>query len=361
MANAKTVRFSKDDVTYYTLPGSSADLSEDSATVDDSIFGTTFTSMQPTLITWNTSSNGFFKGFPGYRATVRRAGVATTFTDEPASLAANGMYYIGDRAKSLWNRAVTVTASLVSPDPVDPETEPPVVTPIAPEDILKVDYLHGAIQLDPSVVVGEDDEITVSGGYFPMGAICKAQSFTLTNSVDTENVTDFCIAQENDGYAVFEYQRQTVELSLEGFYSDTNNFTTDLISRDTVIIEIDPAGNGSSVARGYFRATSRSQSGDVGSTETESVTFMLTVPEGIDVPFSWYHADDSAIPNAIRAILDCWGGREKGYLEYRAENSNVVRKGQVLISDCSLSSGVEEINEFSIDFQGSGELEIVNV
>jgi len=359
MANAKTVRFSKDDVVYYNIPGNTADISEDSATVDDSIFGTTFTSMQPTLITWNTSANGFYKGFPGYKASVRRAGTTTAFTQEAATLGDNGYFYVDDRAKSLWDRTIDVEV-FISVPAVDPE-DPPVITPVDAEDVVEVDHLHGGVLLDVSVVIPVDGTVLISGSYLPTSAICKAQSFSLTMSADTENVTDFCVAQENGGYAVFQYQRQTVELSLEGFYSDTNNFSADLLSRDIMIIEIDPAGDGSSVARGYFRATSRSQSGDVGSTETESVTFMLAVPEDVDVPFQWYHGSTSSIPNAVRAILDVWADRESGYLEYRAENSNLIRKGVVLVSDCSLSSGVEEINEFSFDFQGSGELEVENV
>lgn len=336
---AKNVSVSNDDITYHTLPGSTADLSEDTATADDSVFGTTFTSSQATLITWTSSSNGFFKGFPGYRATLKRAGTPTSFTAE-ATTEDDGVYYITDRTKSIWEiGSVTVSDG---------------ATAVAAADIEYIDYLQGGVKFASGYTPTGD--VTVDGNYLPTSPICYAQNFTLTQSADTENITDFCEAQDNGGYGVFSYNQQSVELSLDGFFNEASDFADDLNSRATVIVEVNPDGEGKSVARGYFMATSRSQSGDVGSTETESVSYTLQVPEGVARPFSWYHASNTAIPTAVRTILDAWEDREELYYRYAPEGATNRRSGKVLISDCSLSSGVEEINDFSFDFQGTGEL-----
>ena len=338
---AKNVAVSNDDTTYYTLPGSTADLSEEVGTADDSIFGTTFTSTQATLNTWSSSANGYFKGFPGYRATLKRAGTPTSFTSEATTDDGNGVYYIDDRSKSIWDKSTTVTVNDGG-------------SPVTASNIEYIDYLQGGVKFVSGFT--PTGAVTVDGSYLPTSAICYAQTFTLTQSADTENITDLCEAQANGGYGVFGYNQQSVELSLEGFYNESSDFADDLANRDTVIIEVNPDGNGESVARGYFMVTSRSQSGDVGSTETESVTYALQVPEGVARPFSWHHASGSTIPNAVKTILDAWEDREELFYRYAVEDATTRRAGKVLVSDCSLSSGVEDINTFDFSFQGTGEL-----
>ncbi|AHX01191.1 hypothetical protein M316_0126 [Nitrincola phage 1M3-16] len=342
MANVKSVQLSKDGINFREIPGSSAEISSDSASTDDSVFGTTFSSSQPTLITWTMSSNGYYKGFPGYKATLKRTGTSTALASPAATTVdANDplKFYITNRAQSLLDNTVDVD---VYDDGVIVDSA----------DIEYIDYLQGAVKFVSGYVV--EGPITIDGNYLPLAAICQAQNFTLGQSADTENVTDFCTAQANNGYAVFSYQQQNAELSLDGFYSDASGFFADLLSRDQVIIEINPDGEGKSVARGYFRASSHSQSGDVGSTETESITYALAVPEGVRFPFSWYHASDSSIPEAVLWALEAWVERAPLYVRYRAENSTVRKSGQVLVSDVSLTSGIEAVADFALDFQGTG-------
>lgn len=338
---AKTVRVSNDDTTYFVIPGNSADLSEDLATVDDSIFGTTFSSTQATLKTWTLSSGAMFKGIPGYVATLKKAGSPTSFTDaETEEL--DGVHYITNRSQSLLDRTVSVTVNDAG-------------TVVDEADIDYIDYLQGGVKFSSNYTPSGD--ITISGSYLPLAAICYAQTFSLSQSADTQNVTDLCEAQENGGHGVFSYQQQSVELSLDGFYNDASEFSDDLDSRDTFVIEISPAGDDSSVARGYFMCTSRSQSGGVGETETESATYTLQVPEGVERPFSWYHSNTTTIPQAVKVIIDAWEDREELWIEYTPEGSSTTRKGKVLVSDASLDGGVEDMNEFSLDFQGTGQLE----
>lgn len=339
--SAKSVQVSNDaGVTWYQLPGSSADISRESGSVDDSIFGTNFTSNQQTLITWSISTNGYFKGFPGYKAQVKKAGTPTTFTGEATTLEGD-VYYITDRTKSLWDYTAGV------------QVEDKAV-PVDAADIEYIDFLQGGVKFVNGYSV--TGPVTVSGDYLGTTRICSYQTADLTQSMDTENITDFCKADDNGGFAVFAPQQQTVELSLEGFYADSSEALTDLQNRSVVIVEIDVDGSGGSTARGYFQVSTQSQSGDVGSTETESVTYQLFVPEGVPIPFSWYHTSGSGIPNAVKVLLDAWEDRESVLVRYQAQDSAIVSEGEVWVGDASMSTGVEAITDFTFDLQGSGEL-----
>lgn len=337
---AKTIEVRREPTDpWLSLPGSTGELSEEAATTDDSIFGSNFTSFQSTLISWTITANGYFKGFPGYRATIKRAGSPTAISGE-ATTATNGGYYITNRARSLLDRNTPVVV-------YDGGSQ------VDAENIEYIDYLQGGVVFVQGYV--PTGAVTMDASYMATTPMCFAQSFSLTMSADTENVTDFCTAQDNDGYAVYKYQRQTVELSLDGFYNPNAQFSADLIGRDTVIIEINPDGQEQAVARGYFQATSTSQSGDVGNTEAQSATYSLAVPEGVAKPFSWYHAANSSLPAAIRVVLDAWENREEIGIRYTPENG-VARTGKALVSDTSLESEVEGINTFNFTFQGTDQL-----
>lgn len=335
---AKIVSVSADGITYYNLPGSSADLTRDSAATDDSVFGSNFASTQPTLITWSSTSNGYFKGFAGYKTTIKRAGSPTAFTDEATTLI-GGEYTITDRTKSVW----AVGSVTVEDDGA----------PVDADDIEVIDYLHGRVKFVSGYTV--TGAITVSGNYLPLTNLCNAQNISLSQTANTENVTDTCTASSNGGFAVFKYSQQTAELSLDGFYNDAGAFNADLISRDQVIIEIDTNGAGKSVFRGYFRAINLSQSGDVGATETESVTYGLSVPENVARPVSWFHTNDTPIPAAIKVILDAYLNRDELFYKYAPEDSDGFT-GKVLVADASMETGVEQIINFTFNFQGTDAL-----
>lgn len=324
---------------WVALPGSTGELNLDQATVDDSISGSNFTSMQPTLITWGVNANGYFKGFPGYQATLKRAGTPVSMTDEPTA-SSNGGFYIVDRDRSVLDRNTPVVVNDAG-------------FPVDEADIEFIDYLQGGVVFVDSYT--PNGAITITGSFRPTSPICFAQTFNLGLTADTENVTDFCTAQNNNGFAIFRYQRQTVELTLDGFYSPTSNYNADLIGRTEVIIEVNPDGQGLSVARGYFKATSVAQSGDVGNTETQSATYMLFVPEGVSRPFSWYHSPVTSIPEGIKIVLDAWEDRAEIELRYTPENG-LTSTGAALVADTSLESGVEDINTFTFNFQGTDEL-----
>ena len=335
---AKNVRISADGTTFYTIPGSSADISVDKSLNDDSIFGTTFTSQQATLKSWTASTSAFInKGAAGYRATIKRAGTPTGFTEESTENVEGNVYEIEDRDKSIWEiGSVTV------------EADGSEVT-----SGITIDYLQGRVIFDSAPA----EPVTVTGQYLPTERVCYANSLDLSQSLDAEDVVDFCEANDNSGWSVFAPQQQSVELSLSGFYNDSSTFGEDVEEDEVIIIEIDPAGDGKATARGYFQASSQSQSGDVGSTETEDVSYVLFVPEGVAKPFAWRFEEETNMPKAAQEIIKAWEGRYELDFEYTPQDSSVTRSGEVWISDCSLSSSVEGLAEMTISFQGTGVLE----
>lgn len=335
---AKSFKVSADGSTYYQLPGNTADLSVETGSADDSVFGTTFTSNQTTIKSFTSSASAFInKGKAGYRATVKRAGSPTSFSDDLVQVGSSNVYEIADRSKSIWE-AGSITVEDGSTD----------VT----EDVT-IDFLQGRVIFDSA----PSGTVSVSGNYLGTERVCYAQSIDLTQSLDAEDITDFCQADDSDGWAYFAPQQQSVEISLSGFYNDSSTFGADVEEDETVIVEVDVEGNGHTVARGYFKASSQSQSGDVGSTETEDVTYTLFVPEGVPLPFSWRVSSDSAMPEGAKVVLDAWEKRNTISFKYQAQDSSVVREGTAWVSDASISVSVDDIATMSISFQGHGPLE----
>ena len=122
-----------------------------------------------------------------------------------------------------------------------------------------------------------------------------------------------------------------------------------------MIIEIKPDGNAESMCRGFFKPMSTGQSGEVGGTEDETITFELSVPYSSTstiTPFSWSHAVGSGIPDAVKTVLDSWEAESLIYVKYLHDGINGW-KGQSVITDFSLSSGISAMNEFSFSAQGS--------
>lgn len=340
--SAKTVQVRHvGDTTWLTLPGNTADINITKESVDDSVFGSVFVSNFPTLKSWNTSSNAMLKGVAGYKAQIKRAGSPTSITGGALDEEINGGFYVSNRAQSLWDSNLVVTI-YSDGDVVDAE------------DIEYIDYLQGGVVFKSGFTPGTT--ITADFNYLGTERVCFFTSFDLGQTLATEDVTDFCSAEDNGGWSVFAPQQLEVDLSMDGFYSDSSTAFEDIISDDAVIIELDLTGDGKSIARGYFRASDLSESGDVGSTETSSLSFTLAVPEGIVLPFSYYIAEDSIMPEAVKVCLEAWEDRSPVEFRYVADGSSLENIGEVYVTDTSLSNSVSDMNTYSLSFQGTDAL-----
>lgn len=339
MTTAKEVRVSADDVTYYTLPGGAGEWNDEGDQITDTIFGQTFASTQPGLITWGSNANALYKGFAGYVASIKKSGTSTTMTGEAMALLSGKTYQITNTAKRVidFASAVTVLGNAIA---------------IAADKIESIDYMFGKVTFISSYTPASP--VTITGKYLPMTEVAKANSFTLSQTVETIDKTDYATARANNGYRVFDPGLRTVSLELGGFYDVTNAFWEILEAREDLVIEINPDGSGNSICRGIFKMVSRSQSGDVGALEEETRTFNLSVPENIDSVLVWWHDSDTTLSQAIRVLLDAFSNQTKVYVQYLPEGPGEVGfSGQAVLTDVSLSSSLDAMNEFTANFQGS--------
>lgn len=336
---SKRIQISPDsDTTWYTFPGNKGDFNLEAGDIKDTIFGQDYQSDQTGMISWTINANGLFKGFAGYVAKIKKAGSTTAFTDEATTLVTGKTYKISAATKNVWDRNQAITVKDGSTNVTD--------------EVESVDWLFGRFTfLSSYTPVGA---ITVSGKYLPMTQVGGANSFTLTQTASTIDTSDYESAQGNDGYRTYEYGLKTVKLALKGIYKSSNAFKALLSSRVELVIEINPDGSSKSVARGFFKPMSTGQSGNVGELEDESLDFSLSVPDQVDVllPFKWIHDSTSTLSSAIQHALTAWQNNTVTRANYLEDGTNGI-KGDAVITDISLSGGLDVMNEFSIKFQGS--------
>jgi len=340
MTVAKEVAISGDGgSTYFTLPGGTGEWNDEGEQITDTIFGHTFSSTQPGLITWTANANALYKGFAGYVARLMSSGPSTAMTAEAMTLVSGKTYKVDSNARSVWDW----TKSLVVDD---------AGSPIDVANIEEINYLFGTVTFVDSFTPG--GAVTVDGFYLPLTEIAKGSSFTLTQTAETLDKTDFPTARANDGYRVFDAGLRTVALEIGGFYESSSAFWETLEAREDIVIEINPDGSGLSLARGIFKLVSRTQSGDVGALEEETRTFNLSVPENLPIIFNWEHDNDTTLSQAIQIALQSWLDQTKIRVKYLPDgDEDTTFEGDAVLTDLSLSSSLDAMNEFTVSLQGS--------
>jgi predicted secreted protein len=342
----KRIQISDDNGSnWYTLPGNSGELTTEGNSIDDTIFGQNWKSMQPGLIQAGLSANGLYKGFAGYVATLKKTGTPTTMTAEATTFVSGKTYQITDTTK----RAI------------DPDTAVSVygnAILIAASNIESIDYLWGKVTFKSAYT--PTTPITITGKYLPLSAVARATGFTLTQQTDPVDDTDFATAQANGGYRAYLAGLKTVSLALNGIMATTNDWRSLLLNRTRVLIEICPDGANKSVARGFFRTTNVGQSGNVGAQEAASATFPLSVPDValMLTPFSWVHDATSTLNTALQKALTAWSTDTAVDLQYLFDGTNGYT-GDAILTDVSLAGGLEVMNEFAIKANFSGALTAV--
>lgn len=339
MTIAKTVQVSDDNgSTWHTLPGSSGELNNEAGSIDDTVFGQSYQSSEAGLIGWNISASAYYKGFAGYMAKIKKQGTSTVMTNEAATqVGASKTYKINTQSKEIFNPAVAV---VVKDGGVDKTAE-----------IESINYLFGEVTFKSSYTVG--GAVTITGEYYPTTTLGNAQSYTLTQTAETIDTSDFATVQGNGGYRTYQVGLKTVSLEMSGFYNVTAALRAALQARSVLIVEIDPHGDGKSVARGFFKAVTEGQSGDVGALEEETVEFNLQVPDSDYLPFDWQHRSNTILHESIQICLDSWIQNTPIDVRYLYDGTNGV-SGEAVVTEMSLSGGLDDMNEFSVNLQGSG-------
>jgi hypothetical protein len=277
-----------------------------------------------------------YRGFAGYVASILRNGTSTEMTTEAMTNIGGNTWQITDASKRIWDRTATFTFSAGT--------------------VESINHLFGQVTFTGVVT----NPTIVSGKYFPTATLGCSNSFSLTQTADTTDTTCFETASVNGGFATFRPTLKTVELELSGFYRANNDFYSLLQGRDELIVEINPDGNGKSVARGYFKPVTDSQTGDVGGDETETISFRLSTPDDV-LPFLWVHTNDSTIPQAVKILLNAWTTSDDVYVRYLPEGpSNEGRQGLAIVTDISLEQSVDGMSEFSVNLQGTAPATIIN-
>lgn len=336
----KEVRVSVDGIAYYILPGGSGTFNDTGEQVTDTIFGQTFQSTQPGLISWTSNANALYKGFAGYVAKLLSPGTSTVMTAEAMALVSGKTYKISDTTKQVMDYTKTTTIKDGG-------------VAVLAANIETINYLFGSVTFVSTYT--PTGAITVDGYYFPMTEISKGNSFTLTQTVATIDETDFPTARANNGYRVFVPGLRTVSLQIGGFYDSASAFWEILEAREDIVIEVNPDGSGLSRARGIFKLVTRDQSGDVGAQEVENRTFNLSVPENVDTIFNWEHDASTTLSQSIIILLNSFIDQTLPYVQYAPDGDNdIIFTGQGVLTDVSLSSSLSAMNEFQANFQGSG-------
>lgn len=356
---AKVINLSDDaGVTQYPLPGSEGSFSSEAEAIDDTVLGQTFQSNEIGLTGWSVSSNGIFKGFAGYVADIMKFGTATGFTTEAMTLVSGKTYQIDDPTMEVWDRTVAV---VIWDDGA----------PVAAADIESLDYLFGRVTFistyTPTGVITAN-----SGSYLVRETIGRANTYNLSMTAESIDESDFATVQANSGTRVFQPGLRTVALELGGIFYSTDSAKAELTARNEVIIEVDPAGDGLAVCRGFFKYANVAQSGAVGALEEETINLQLTVPVAnatnvfaVDIPFNWAFDATTTLSAAIQVAITSWIAEdntvEVQYLPEGSIGQSPVDgiEGAVIFTDISLSGGLSNMNVFVIEMQGTDEFTVV--
>src|SRR5262245_41026059 len=342
---AKRIQTSTDDITYYTLPGSTGELRNEAGELTDTIFGQSFDSAEPGLITGTITSNSLYKGFAGYICKLQKGGTPVAMTNEPTTLVSGKTYIITATTKQV----IDINTTVVIKDGAVDQTA----------NVLNINFLTGEVTFKAAYT--PSGAITVTGAYVPLTDIAGARTFTLTQTAVAIDNTDIPTARTNTGYRTFQPDGlKTVSLEIGGVFKTSNAFAAALAARSTVYVSINPDNSDLTIAKGSFKFTGRTQSGDVGALEEETITFRLNVPQDPTYssftwlwPFTWKHSVSTKLSTAVRQVLDAWQNSTTLNVKY-LHDGVAGFKGTGIVTDVSLSGGLEAMNEFTANFQLSG-------
>ena len=341
---AKIISVSADDITYYTLPGSSGELHRQAGSLDDTIFGSTYKSVSPGVINWQVTANAFFKGYAGYLCSIKKIGTSTVMTSEACTLVSGKTYQITSAIKRVVNRGVTLN---VLDNAVNQNA-----------NVLNVDYLNGKVTFLPSYTV--TGPVTITGAYFPLISLGSYMSFNLTQTAAAIKASDLPSLQANGGFDIFRSGGlREVNIQLPSIFVAADAWDTSITARSEYILEINPDGAGAHSARGFFKLMDDKQSGNVGALEEETLQFNLTVPQSLvtqlasATPFGWTHAAGGPLPAAVKTLLTAWETESLVYVKYLPDGV-AGWKGPAIVTNISLQGGAESINQFTCAMQGSG-------
>jgi hypothetical protein len=339
---AKVIQIN-DGGTYRNLPGGTGNLNRDGAQIRDTIYGQAYESMFPGIKTWSLGAQALYKGVPGYAARLLKKGSTTAFTNEACSLVSGKTYRINDATKSAWDRSVALTIK-------------DGAATVSGANIASVNYLFGEVTFASGYTV--TGAVTVTGSFLPLTDLCKFNTMTLTMNAAARDETDNCGAQGNGGYRVYTPGLRSVKIDTGGFFDPTSNWDQVIGNGVEYILEVNADGlaNGSR-ARGFFNLMTDNQSGDVGATEAQTLSWAHQVPLNVDTVFDWRHGVGSLMPLAVQRALSDFLTQSLTGVRYLPDGA-AGWGGQGVLTDVSMSTGLEQLVQFAFALTGSGAITV---
>ena len=210
-------------------------------------------------------------GVASYLSVVKKSGTATAMTSQAMSTNSTvaNTFQVGSTARRIWDRLTTPTFRDGG-------------STIAASDVTSIDYLFGKVTFATTKA-----SVTVSGNYLPVTNIAGANSYTLNQSRDIPDNTDF----SSTGWryrtcpALWDVNVAMTRFSKIGSTNPELDFVSAINTGTPLVVEIRPGGGSNITARGFFVVESENQSGDVASLETADLSFQLD--GNADAAFSW--------------------------------------------------------------------------
>ena len=163
---------------FRTFPGSGGSFSAETPDIGDTILGQTFESVQRGLIDWKVSTDGIYKGYPGYTCRIARGGTPTRDAAMPTT-------ELGMSSQNIKGIPTDVHGYQIT-DPDKRTLDRTKSVSISAGDILLVDYLDGIVYVD-----ADQSDPTISAYYRPLTAVARATDYTLTMGVTMRDETNF--------------------------------------------------------------------------------------------------------------------------------------------------------------------------
>lgn len=339
---AKKLQVSADNITFYTLPGSQGQYTEEMNSNTDTVFGQNYESKEVGLAEWQVTADSIFKGLSGYTATLKKQGTPTTMTAEAMTLVSGKTYRITNAAKQIIDYFTTLT---VLDNAVDQTA-----------NVLSIDYLTGAVTFKAAYT--PTTPITITGKYIPTVAIASGKAWNVNQTASEIDNSSYDTAQANGGWRTFDSGLLTVAIDITNIFALANGWSATLTARSVLVVEISPDG-GTTLFRGYFKVINRNQSGNVGALEEEKLTLNLWVPDGALVvrPFGWVFGSGTTLNLAIQTVINGFFNQTNVYIKYLPDGgttANAGKTGQCVVTQANLANTVEGINTFQFTFRGDG-------
>lgn len=208
---------------------------------------------------------------PGFRATIKRGGTPTAFTEAQMNRIAETTH---TTAMSLFKMSNTTAVDRTIFDRNTALSfKDTTATTISSTEIDTIDYLFGKVRLKTTA---HTTSILVTGSYIPTVDVVGANTFNLQLGGDILDDTDF----SSTGIRSRILGLRDVALTLGRWEHTTDQFWNDLLLKTSTgttvaVVEIRPSDGSSSISRGWFVVEANNLSGSVNDLEAAEISMQI--------------------------------------------------------------------------------------